>query len=126
MPGEYIPQFYSVCGSGSSGLIRQRIAGPGMDRCGLFHMHGIARESIVEEHRRLAWHRGQVIRQQLGHDRVLCYCLLPFRYAALEKDRPLASLGNVIAAQRPPHAIALRSIPAEPYPTDDAYGMPGR
>src|SRR5438309_1208056 len=91
---------------------------------GLFHMHGIAGEPIVQEHRRLAWHRGQVISQQLGYNRVLCHCLLPFSAASLEKDRRLTRLGNAIATERHPHVIALRCRPAKPYPTDHPYGMP--
>jgi hypothetical protein len=39
---------------------------------------------------------------------------------------PLTRLGNVIATNRYPHAIALCCIPAKPYPTDHPYRMPGR
>jgi len=62
----------------------------------------------------------------LGHNRIICHCLLPFSYASLQKDRHLTRLGNVITTHRQPHAIALRCIPAKPYSTDHPYGMPGR
>ena len=39
----------------------QRVACPGMCWCGGFYIHSIAGEPIVEKHRRLARHGGQVI-----------------------------------------------------------------
>ena len=49
-------------------------------------MHSLASEPVAKEYRRLAWHRGQVISQQLGYSRIVCHYLLPFGYTSLEKD----------------------------------------